>query len=353
MFTQEVVIAIFNVMNIADNKIMIIVNPAGGGGKSIDLLPEVEKRLLSLKTSPDFRITENSQQATELARQASQCGYKRIAAIGGDGTVNMVAAGLIGTDTTMAVIPTGSSNDFFRMLNIKNDLDDICKTVVSGEGSLFDVGLFNNRPFFNMLGIGFDAQIAMETNMKGKKPGLLSYLLAVYSVLKKYRSYDVKLRIDSLELTQEILLVAVGIGRSTGSGFLLTPQASVVDGKFDVCVARDTNRKRIITILPKVLKGNHVREPEITMYRCKQLEIFSEQPLPVHYEGETMATTNGKLSIKMSQRKLKVASGVKKINDQAICYNGHGMGSVMAARISRLSRFAGKFNSARCCRYRN
>jgi len=291
---------------------MIIVNPAGGGGKSIDLLPEVEKRLFNLKVSPDIRIAENSQQATKLARQASQCGYKRIAAMGGDGTVNMVAAGLIGTDTTMAVIPTGSGNDFFRMLNIKNDLDDICKTVVSGEGSLFDVGLFNNRPFFNMLGIGFDAQVAMEANKKSKNLGLLSYLMAVYRVLKKYQSYDVKLRIDSLELSQEILLIAVGIGRSTGSGFYLTPQASADDGKFDVCVARDTSRRRIITLLPKALKGNHVREPEVTMYRCKQLEIYSQQPLPIHFEGETLTTTNGKLSIKMSRRKLMVASGVKR-----------------------------------------
>jgi len=294
------------------DRIMLIVNPAGGGGKSIDFLPEVERRLINLKVFPDVRITENSQQATELARQASQCGYKRIAAMGGDGTVNTVAAGLIGSDTIMAVIPTGSGNDFFRMLNIKNNLDNICQTAVSGEGSLFDVGSFNDRPFFNMLGIGFDAQVAVEANKKGKKLGLLSYLLAVYGVLKKYQSFDVKLRIDSLELTQEILLVAVGIGRSTGSGFFLTPQASVDDGKFDVCVARNTSRRRIITLLPKALKGNHVREPEVTMYRCKQLEIFSQQPLPIHYEGETMTTTDGKLSIKMSRRKLKVASGVKK-----------------------------------------
>jgi len=291
---------------------MLIVNPAGGGGKTIDLLPDVERKLISLKALPDIRITENPEQATELASQASRCGYKRIAAVGGDGTVNMVAAGLIGTETAMAVIPAGSGNDFFRMLNIKNNLDDICKTAITGEISLFDVGLFNDRPFFNMLGVGFDAQVAMEANKKGKNLGLLSYLLAVYSVLKKYQPYSVKLRIDSLELAQEILLVAVGIGRSTGSGFLLTPQASVDDGKFDVCVARSASRRRIITILPKALKGNHIREPEVTIYRCKQLEIFADQPLPIHYEGETSTTTNGKLSIKMSRRKLKVVSGVKK-----------------------------------------
>jgi diacylglycerol kinase (ATP) len=299
-------------MSTMNDKIMLIVNPAGGGGKSIDLLPEVEKRLISLKAKLDIRITENPQQATELASRASQCGYKRIAAMGGDGTVNMVAAGLFGSDSAMAVIPTGSGNDFFKMLNIENNLDDICRAVVSGDESLFDVGLFNGKPFFNMLGIGFDARVAMEANKKGKNLGLLSYLLAVYGVLKQYQAYDVKLRIDSYELAQEILLVAIGIGRSTGSGFYLTPQASANDGKFDVCVARNTSRRRIITILPKALKGGHVREPEVTMYRCKQLEIYSQQPLPIHYEGETLTTANGKLSIKISRRKLKVISGVKK-----------------------------------------
>ncbi|MCP4580287.1 MAG: diacylglycerol kinase family lipid kinase [candidate division Zixibacteria bacterium] len=292
-------------------RIMLVVNPAGGRGKSIDLLPKLEKQLVKLGLTTDIRITENPGQATKLAAKAAQCGYKRIAAVGGDGTVNMVAAGVYGTDTTLAVIPAGTGNDFFKMLNIESNFEEICQAAAFGEAITLDVGIFNDRPFFNMLGVGFDAQVGIEANKTMRNLGIVTYLKAVYKVLKNYQSHDIKLRIDSLELERDILLVAVGIGRSTGGGFLLTPQAITDDGKFDVCLATSIGKMRIMSLLPKVLKGKHIRAPEVSMYRCKQLEIFSDKPLPVHYEGETFTTTNGKLSIKMSRHKLKVASGVK------------------------------------------
>jgi diacylglycerol kinase (ATP) len=155
----------------------------------------------------------------------------------------------------------------------------------------------------------------MEVKNSNQSLGLASYLLAVYKTLKNYPIYNLRLRIDSLDIERNILLLAVGIGRSTGSGFYLTPQAVVDDGKFDVCLAVQARPMRIIKLLPKALKGKHIREPEVTMYRCRQIEVFSIQPLPIHYEGETMINDDGKISIKISPDKLKVATGIKK-NDE-------------------------------------
>jgi len=292
-------------------RVMIIVNPSSGCGKALDMLPEVERSMIKLGAEPDIRISENPQHATELAKTAVQCGFQRIAAMGGDGTVNMIAAGLMGSESVLGVIPAGTGNDFFRMLNIKDDLETICKTVLFNQPAIFDVGLFNSQPFFNMMGIGFDAQAAAVVKESPRNFGLGSYLLAVYKSLKKYDAYDLKLRIDNLEIDKEALLVAIGIGRSTGGGFRLTPQAVVNDGKFDVCIINHAKRMRVLSILPSVFKGQHVRQPEVTMYRCRQLEIFFDEPIPLHYEGETLTIQGGKISIRMSQDKLKVASGIK------------------------------------------
>jgi len=292
-------------------RVMLIANPASGGGRSLDLLPEVIDHLSALGVQVDAKISENAAHATELAYLGSRCGYRRIAALGGDGTVNMVAAGVLGSAASLAVIPAGTGNDFFKLLEIKNDLDSICRAIAWGPERTIDTGLLDNRPFFNMLGIGFDAEVAFEANKAKLHLGWLTYLKAVYTVWKKYPVFDLKLRIDSLELNSRVMLVAIGIGRSTGGGFLLTPQAIPNDGKFDVCILEQVDRMKIFSILPRVIRGDHIRIPEIKIYRCRQLEIISDRPLPIHYEGETMTSQTGRLSVKMGSEKLKVVTGVK------------------------------------------
>jgi len=293
------------------NRILLIVNPFSGRGKAIDMLSEADRLFSEIGITPDIRITESPEQAMEIAFNASRCGYRRIVAMGGDGTVNMVASGLLGSEAVLAVIPAGTGNDFFKLLKIKTDLETACRTAAFGSTIDLDVGLFNDRPFFNMLGIGFDAEVAVEANKSNNNLGLLTYLLAVYKVWKRFPTFEVRLRIDNYEFSEQVMLVAVGIGRSTGGGFLLTPQAVADDGKFDICIVHKTSRRRIFSILPRIIKGTHIRQPETSVYRCRQLEITSEQPLPIHYEGETLTNNNGRLLVKMSGSKLKVASGVK------------------------------------------
>jgi len=293
------------------SKVMVIVNPSAGRGKTLDMLPSVDKILGALKIKYDIRLPENVAQTTALAESASRFGYNRIVAMGGDGTINAVASGIFGSEAVLGVIPAGIGNDFFRVLNIKDDLTDICRSAVFGKPFAVDVGELNGRPFFNMVGIGFDARVAQQANEIKNNLGIFTYLASIYRALKKQKAYSVKLRIDNLEIEEDVVLIAVGIGRLSGHGFALTPSAKLDDGKFDVCIAEKASKLRILQVLPRVLKGHHVREPEVKMYRCRQLEIFSENKLPLHMEGDIINNLNGKLSIKMSLNKLRVATGVK------------------------------------------
>ena len=290
-------------------KLLLLVNPSAGNGKSIDMLADVEQKFFEIGADVDIRITENIKQAKEIAFIASRRGYNRIIAMGGDGTVNAVAGGILGSDSTLAVIPSGTGNDFFKLLKIENKLENICRAAAFNKAVELDAGIINDRPFFNMLGVGFDAEVAIEANKMKGNLGVLTYLSAVLKVWKRFPVFDIRLRIDNLELEKQVMLVAVGIGRSTGGGFLLTPYALANDGKFDVCVVQRTNRRRIFSILPKVMKGTHVRQPETKIYRCRQVEISSKSALPIHYEGETFVHKNGRLSVKMSPNKIRVAAG--------------------------------------------
>jgi diacylglycerol kinase (ATP) len=305
MFTAVVRDIILNFMANPDEKILLIVNPLSGDGQAIELLPAVDNFIEQLGITREVRITESAAQAQSLAKTAATLGYNRVIAVGGDGTVNGVASGLIDTNAILGVIPAGRGNDFFRSLEIADDFEQICRIAFTGNAKLIDVGLLNKQPFFNSVGIGFAAEVANEANrLSGRH---LAYLRAIYLAWKNYVGYEISLRIDNLDIKMPAAMVVVNIGKTTGGGFPVTPQALATDGKFDVCVVQKIKRSQFIAFLPKFAKGNHLRLPEIKMYRCRQLEIVSEQILPVHFDGDILHNAEGRLMIKMSRHKLNVA----------------------------------------------
>ena len=103
-------------------------------------------------------------------------------------------------------------------------------------------------------------------------------------------------------------MLTVNIGKTGGGGLPLAPLAEAEDGKFDVCVVESAKKTRIFTMLPRFLKGTHLRLPEVKMFRCRQIEISSSQPLPIHYEGEPWEGKSGRIRIKMDSAKIKVAT---------------------------------------------
>jgi YegS/Rv2252/BmrU family lipid kinase len=305
MFTPGNAGIILNQMPNLKDSLLLIVNPASGDGKAIDMLPAIDDLIGQMGITYDIQITDTPAQATALAKTAALFGYGHIVAVGGDGTVNEIAAGLIETDTTLGVIPAGRSNDFFRSLGITGELERVCRVAVLGKAKLMDVGFLNEQPFFNSVGVGFAAEMVREANRLTE--GRLAYFKAIYNAWKKYSAYELNLRIDNLELKLPATMVLANIGKISGGGFRATPQALVDDGKFDVCVMEKIKRTEIISFLPKFARGTHLRLPEIKMYRCRQLEIASKQTLPVHYEGEIYHNANGRFMLKILPKKLKVA----------------------------------------------
>jgi diacylglycerol kinase (ATP) len=294
-------------MNKTTDRLMLVVNPVSGNGKALDMLPEIDSIITKLGTPFDVRITEKQGQATDMSAQAARVGYGRVIAVGGDGTVNEVAAGLLNKETALGVIPAGNRNDFFKSLSVKGDINQICNAAVSGPVKLFDVGILGNQVFISSVGVGFDTLFSGETDLT--RIGGYSYYKAIYRAYKTYSAYDIDLRIDNLELKQSISMITANIGRNAGAGLRAAPAAISNDGKFDVCLVLKVKRSRLFALLPKIVKGEHTRLPEVRMYRCRQLEISSELPLPVHFDGETYDSSNGHITIKAHSGKLKAATG--------------------------------------------
>jgi YegS/Rv2252/BmrU family lipid kinase len=288
-------------------KTALIFNPASGHGRSIPLLPKTVKWCQENQVDIKLYTTAEPGDGVRLGRLARLDGFERIVVLGGDGTVNEVGQTVAGTNIVLGVLPAGSGNDFFKMLNHRHDFTHALNTAFLGNHALADVGLVNGRLFFNAVGAGFDAYVAARAAEQKVLTGFLNYLWAVFRVWLVFEPLMLDIELDQLRISQSATLVSVGNGRSTGGGFFLTPAARLDDGLFDVCLIQGIPKKKIFAYLPRALKGTHVRLEGVRIYRSRRVVIRSGENFPVHVDGEIMPGEQNRLEITLDTRKLRVA----------------------------------------------
>lgn len=288
-------------------KTALIVNPVSGQGRSLRILPRTVVWCRNQGIDFMHYTTEQPGDGTRLARLARLEGAERLIVLGGDGTVNEVGQALIGSEAVMGVLPGGSGNDFLKMLVKERTLEAALQAAFLGKPRAIDVGLLSGRPFFNTVGIGFDAEVAALAKQSKALSGIMRYLSAVFQVWRNLRSYPLDLEIDNVKFSQTVTLICIGNGRSSGGGFFLTPQARLDDGLFDICVMDKLPRRQIFNYLPRALKGTHVRLEGVRIYRSRKIVVRSAGGFPVHIDGEPLPEPLEKLEIMLDRRKINVA----------------------------------------------
>jgi diacylglycerol kinase (ATP) len=270
-------------------KILFIVNPVAGKGLAKRLVPEIQKKMQSVaNASFDIRYTERVGHATDIARCGAKSGYDIIYAVGGDGTVNEVANGLVGTGSALAILPGGSGNDFIRTVDGKVNGDNIIRDTIYGTKKLIDVGIINGRYFINIASVGFDAEVVLETQRfkKFNLSGSASYIAGLISTIFTGKSSKVKIKIGDKVIESEILLSAVANGRYYGGGMKPTPDAVFDDGLFDICVIRKLPRIKLLFLFPEFIKGKHAKFKEVSFYKSEKVSIESDDPIAINADGE-------------------------------------------------------------------
>lgn len=285
----------------------LILNPTSGGGQSLKLLPKIHAWAKSNNIDFEFYSTTRPGDGYRLGRICRLERFGQVIVVGGDGSINEVGSALLGSDIPLGVLPGGSGNDFYKMLGNNGNLKKAMSTAFDSRYLDVDVGLVNDRPFFNTVGIGFDAEVAMLANQSSKR-GIAGYLAAVFKTWRNLRHLDIEIELDGVRLETDVTLVCIGNGRSSGGGFYLTPHARFDDGLFDICIIEALPKKRIFQYLPRTLNGSHIRLPGVKIYRSRKVTIRSLQKLPVHIDGEPMTDSINELEFKMDNRKLRVAA---------------------------------------------
>jgi YegS/Rv2252/BmrU family lipid kinase len=296
---------------------MVIVNPAAGRGAGTRLSRPIADRLRDLGLEFDLVSTTGAHHATRLARDAVTEGRETVVAVGGDGTFNEVLNGLLlavdkPAETALGLLPIGTGNDFAFGAGLPLDVWKACEVMAKGQTQLLDLGLFradNEEPRFfgNGIGIGFDAMANIESRKVKRLRGTLLYLVAVIRTLAFY--YDAPrttLCVDGEERVQPSLMISVMNGRRMGGGFYMTPTSEMDDGLLDLCVAGKVSRPKMVSFVPRFMRGTHTTDRDITMGQGRKVTIVSESPWAAQVDGEIYGVGASRYEVELLPQLLRL-----------------------------------------------
>lgn len=275
-------------------KHLFIINPEAGKGKAIGYVQSIKKIFHDMKDEYYIEVTEYPGHATQIVRKYTSKEDYRVYAIGGDGTLNEVLNGIIGSSSTLAVIPAGSGNDFVKSITSEEEEDILLKTI-NGKEKYMDLGKVNNRYFINISSVGFDSEVVYNAKtMKKIKyiSGSTAYIMGIIKTLFSFKPIHAEVTIDGMKLNREILLAAIANGKCYGGGIKITPEASVFDGIFDICLIEKVSKLKIFFLFPQVIKGKHENIKEVKFYKAKKVSIKSSTDFVLNIDGELIKEKN-------------------------------------------------------------
>jgi YegS/Rv2252/BmrU family lipid kinase len=280
-----------------EEPVSLLLNPVAGRGRAGRRLPQIERLFdeAGIRYEVCLSAAVGDIEAEALARTKN--GQHRIVVAGGDGSIHEAVNGILraGGGAGLGIIPTGTGNDFAKASGISLDwrqaLAALCRRLADGEPARrIDVGRMNDRYFANGAGVGFDAKVTRIARSYRVPLGDLVYLLAIFrGMADGIATPSLHISADGFEWDGPVTLANVANGPWVGGMFRIAPMARNDDGALELLIAAPVSRTRICALLPGLMRGRHLREPEITHASVRRLAITAETQVPSHLDGEVQA----------------------------------------------------------------
>lgn len=317
-----------------------VVNPHSRSGKGLAIWKQVEAYLKEHNIKYEACLSKRPGHVEDIVHDISKEHLNNdepinIVVVGGDGTLDESLQGILDFEkVNLGYIPIGSSNDFARALNFPKDPIAVLQHIITCEepkrldlGKLKYIktsdtktklyrGAMPEVRFFDAgCGIGFDAAVCAETfETEDSKSflnkiglGKLTYLAICLKQLRGSEVCNATLILDDDEKI-ELPNLRVIVGMNTayeGGGLKFAPGAKPNDGYLDICTANNIGTFKILSILPLIPKGNHVKRKNIHVYRARSYEVITDKPMWVHTDGESYTkATHIKVSCKADKLRL-------------------------------------------------
>jgi diacylglycerol kinase (ATP) len=291
---------------------VVIVNPTARKLPSQRRLGEARDWLDKRGWAVEWLETAAPGDATSLAADAARRGVPLLFVCGGDGTINEAVNGLAGSETALAVIPTGTVNLWAREVGLLKKPPEAVRLAVDGVCRRIDLGRAGERYFLLMAGFGLDAAVAhgVSHRIKGRF-GAAAYALSAVREAMRYRPSAVTLSLDGRERALEMLMLIVGNTRKYAGLTEITPAAVVDDGRLDVCAYQGRGRRDILWLALLTLLRRHRGSKMVLQQRVQRLGIASEAPLPVQIDGDASSESPVEVRIAPGALWVAVPKGLK------------------------------------------
>jgi YegS/Rv2252/BmrU family lipid kinase len=253
-------------------------------------------------------LTREAGHATELAREAVAAGADLVLAIGGDGTVNEVAQGVIGSPAALGIVPVGSGNGLARALRIPLWPAQALGALEAGVRRRMDVGFLNGRPFLNVAGVGFDAVVGHafhERGRRGGRRGLLGYVRLSLAELRTYRPPRLTIEVGPERLELTAFVTTFANGPQYGAGAVINPGAKLDDGRLEVVAFEQAPLWRIVATGSRMFLGSLERSAGYRRLSGAAATVAAMSPLAVHCDGDPAGSAE-RIEVGLRPRALEV-----------------------------------------------
>jgi YegS/Rv2252/BmrU family lipid kinase len=268
-----------------NRKVLFIINKFSGTGYK----PEVEGRIIKTCSALGYEclieFTSGRGHAIALAKQAVTENIDLVFAVGGDGTVNEVAQGLVNSSVTMGILPKGSGNGLARHLGIPTSFKKSVNIIGSHEYIMMDTLLINNNLSVNVSGIGFDGHIAALFGQNGKR-GLINYTRLVMKEFGRFKEFESELTIDGKKFHRRSFMIAFANSSQFGNNALVAPHASVCDQLIDISFVKKIPWSSAVGFAHKIFSGNLGQSKLVEMVKGETIHAHFSEPIAWHLDGE-------------------------------------------------------------------
>jgi len=286
-------------------KVSLLVNPLAGKGIAISVAQELKGLLNELGAEVSLLIPESRSEVVKAITDSLNCDIDRLIAVGGDGLINQTVNALVGTDTTLGIIPVGTGNDFARSLGL--DSGGLFEQGQKALSPAIEVDLikYGSNYVATSTICGFPAAVNLRANDLRFPKGSSSYTFATLMELPLMSPTSYKLKLDSENLEVQAAAVIVANSAYFGGGMKICPDADTSDGLLDVCIIGDVGKFDLLRSFLKVRTGDHVEHPKVSIFKASEIEIIGTGI--IRGDGEQLGELPAKIQIQRGA--INVAGG--------------------------------------------
>lgn len=289
----------------------VVVNPTAGARD--DGEERVRRLLGGLGLEAEVHVSESTEHMRALVAEGVASGASRFVAVGGDGTVSMLADALLShpwqEPPTLGILPAGSGCDFVRTFGLPQDLEEAARHLTGEATYLVDVGVAEGswgvRRFLNVLDIGVIAATVRTAEGITRHMGRFRYKAAFWLTLVPFRTTRLSLQLERRTFEGRANTVVVANGQYFGFNMNVAPRASPADGLLDVQVFTGPKTSALV-LLPKVSRGRHLAHPLVTRFRSPTVAVTTARPWPIEVDGDYLGETPVRVWLEPQTLRIKV-----------------------------------------------